>query len=256
MLESLVALLTDPRFMWGWMGLAGISLIVGLRITAPYGRHQRRGWGPFVSARWAWVLMEFTVLFVFASVFVDSGRRDSVSWVFFALFGLHYVHRSLIYPFLARNQGRTMPLSILVMGIVFNVVNGGINGGGLFVLGPPHEMGWLGDVRFVVGAGLMVVGACINIRSDAILRGLGRGTEQGYQIPHGFLYRWISCPTYLGEILEWTGWAIATWSLAGTSFAVWTIAVLTPRALSHHRWYRSQFPDYPPHRRALIPFVL
>jgi len=29
-----------------------------------------------------------------------------------------------------------------------------------------------------------------------------------------------------------------------------------PRAIHHHRWYRRQFPDYPPSRRAILPFVL
>ena len=59
-----------------------------------------------------------------------------------------------------------------------------------------------------------------------------------------------------GELLEWTGWAIATWSLAGVSFAVYTAANLVPRALAHHRWYRETFPDYPPGRRAVIPYLL
>ena len=80
--------------------------------------------------------------------------------------------------------------------------------------------------------------------------------ERGYKIPRGGLYERVSCPNYLGELLEWTGWAIATWSLAGLSFAVYTAANLVPRAVAHHRWYRETFPDYPPARRAVIPFVL
>ena len=28
-------------------------------------------------------------------------------------------------------------------------------------------------------------------------------------------------------------------------FLAWMIANLLPRALSHHRWYLSEFPDYP-----------
>jgi len=77
-----------------------------------------------------------------------------------------------------------------------------------------------------------------------------------YRIPYGFAYRWVSCPNYLGEIIQWTGWAIATWSLAGVVFAIWTMANLVPRALTHHRWYRDRFSEYPADRRALIPFVL
>ena len=65
----------------------------------------------------------------------------------------------------------------------------------------------------------------------------------------------MSCPNYLGEILEWTGWAIASWSLAGAAFAVYTAANLAPRAFAHHAWYRQQFQDYPARRKALVPFV-
>ena len=63
----------------------------------------------------------------------------------------------------------------------------------------------------------------------------------------------MSCPNYLGEVVEWGGWALATWSMAGLSFAVWTLMVLSTRAHSHHRWYRENFPEYPPGSRALIP---
>jgi len=32
-------------------------------------------------------------------------------------------------------------------------------------------------------------------------------------------------------------------------------ANLIPRALDHHRWYKEQFEDYPPERKALLPFL-
>ncbi|MGB0641280.1 MAG: 3-oxo-5-alpha-steroid 4-dehydrogenase, partial [Myxococcota bacterium] len=70
------------------------------------------------------------------------------------------------------------------------------------------------------------------------------------------LYRYVSCPNYLGEMVQWIGWAIAMNSLAGVSFAVWTVANLLPRALTHHRWYRDKFAEYPAERKAVIPFVL
>lgn len=80
-------------------------------------------------------------------------------------------------------------------------------------------------------------------------------TAGSYSIPQGGLYRWISCPNYFGEILEWFGWALATWSPAGLTFALWTAAYLAPRAYANHRWYRRTFPDYPPGRRALLPGI-
>jgi protein-S-isoprenylcysteine O-methyltransferase Ste14 len=85
------------------------------------------------------------------------------------------------------------------------------------------------------------------------LRGPG---ESGYKIPRGGLFRWLSCPNYFGEILEWSGWAIATWSVPGLAFALWGAANLVPRARATHRFYRETFPDYPKERRALVPGLL
>ena len=78
---------------------------------------------------------------------------------------------------------------------------------------------------------------------------------QVYSVPVGGLFHWVSCPNYLGEIALWIGWALATWSLAGLAFAVWTIANLAPRAVAHHKWYRENFDNYPRNRRALIPGI-
>ena len=70
------------------------------------------------------------------------------------------------------------------------------------------------------------------------------------------MFRYVSCPNHFGEIVEWAGFAVMCWNLPALSFAVWTAGNLIPRALSHHRWYRERFPDYPPERKAVIPFVL
>ena len=67
------------------------------------------------------------------------------------------------------------------------------------------------------------------------------------------MYKWVSCPNYLGEMLIWFGWAIAAWSQVALAFALWTVANLAPRARSHHRWYQDKFENYPEKRRALVP---
>ena len=106
------------------------------------------------------------------------------------------------------------------------------------------------------GAALFAGGLWLNVSSDRALRRLRRPGETGYKIPRGGAFEWVSCPNYLGEVVEWTGWAIATWSLPGLAFAVYTAANLVPRALSHHAWYRREFPDYPRERRAVLPYLL
>jgi 3-oxo-5-alpha-steroid 4-dehydrogenase 1 len=114
---------------------------------------------------------------------------------------------------------------------------------------------WLIDPRFLFGTALLLAGWFGNIKSDRILRNLRKPGETGYSIPYGGFYRWVSAPNYLCEIVEWTGWAVATWSVPGLAFAVFTVANLAPRAHRHHAWYKERFADYPPERKALIPVL-
>jgi len=113
-----------------------------------------------------------------------------------------------------------MPLVILLMAFVFNSGNAYINGVYLYSLSGGYSLEWLANPRFIAGVGLFVIGYMINRQADRSLRLLRAPGEIGYKIPSGGLFNWVSCPNYLGEIIEWSGWAMATWSLAGLSFAV------------------------------------
>jgi steroid 5-alpha reductase family enzyme len=110
--------------------------------------------------------------------------------------------------------------------------------------------------QFIVGISLFFVGFYINNKSDTYLIGLRKGKQKGYVIPREGLFNYVSCPNFFGELLEWLGFAIMTWSVAGLAFFLWTFFNLVPRALSHHRWYKSTFPDYPKDRKAVFPFIL
>ena len=189
---------------------------------------------------------------------VGEHRGDPARLLLLALWELHYVHRAFVFPFRRRGGERRMPVSIPAMAFVFTTINATLNGRWLFHFAPAGAYGaaWLGDPRFLVGAALFLAGYAVNQQSDAILFRLRKPGEKGYKIPRGGLYRFVSCPNYFGEIVEWCGWAVASWSLPGLVFALWTIANLLPRAVSNHRWYKKTFADYPEERRALIPFVL
>jgi len=123
----------------------------------------------------------------------------------------------------------------------------------IFTFSTRYTSEWLADPRFATGLVLFIAGFIINRQADGALRRLRGAGEPDYKIPYDGLYRWISCPNYFGEIIIWTGWAVATWSLPGLAFAIWTAANLAPHARSHHRWYREHFPDYPSMRKALVP---
>ena len=236
---------------YAWFAIAAVTVVALRFVSAPYGRHMRAGWGPSIASRTGWIAMETPAALVLPVCFVVHPPATAVPYAMLALWEMHYVYCAFVFPLRIRSA-KPMPLSIAAMGAVFNVVNGYLNGRWLTVFGRYDGI----DARFVAGAAVMLAGFAINLRADATLRALRAPGETGYKIPEGGLYRYVSCPNYLGEIVEWFGWALLTWSLAGLSFAVWTAANLAPRALTHHRWYRERFTDYPAARRALIPFVL
>jgi protein-S-isoprenylcysteine O-methyltransferase Ste14 len=238
----------------GWFLLAGVTFPVLFFVTAPYGRHARRGWGPTLSDRLGWIIMEAPAALLFLMYFlIGEERRSLVAWAFLFLWESHYVHRGFIYPLRLRGPDRRMPASVVAIGLLFNGVNGYLNGRYLFTLYQGYPSEWFGDIRFLIGLALFIGGYAINRQSDLTLRGLRQPGESTYKIPYGGFFRWVSCPNYLGEITEWVGWAVLTWSLPGLAFAVWTMANLAPRARSHHRWYRENFPEYPAERKALVP---
>jgi 3-oxo-5-alpha-steroid 4-dehydrogenase 1 len=238
-----------------WSGVAVVTFISLFFITAPYGRHHRDGWGPTLPDRTGWILMEAPASLLVLAWFLFAGDPSSIgAWVLMGLWQLHYLHRAFIYPLRKRADGRRIPMAIVGMALIFNSVNSALIGWEVFVF-RDYPVSWLSDPRFVGGAVLFLTGYLINKHSDRILRHLRAPGETGHRIPHGGLYRWVSCPNYLGEIIEWIGFAILSWSLAGVAFAAWTIANLAPRAREHHRWYKDRFSDYPASRRALIPSI-
>jgi 3-oxo-5-alpha-steroid 4-dehydrogenase 1 len=233
-----------------------VPTFISLRfITAPYGRYRRAGWGPSLPARVGWLLMECPAALLFAAVYWAGAHRTGlVPLLLFCLWELHYAHRAFLYPLWTR-PGARMPLSMMALAVGFNVLNAWINARWVSGFGE-YPRAWAYDPRFLAGAALFLGGFALNVTADRALRQLRRPGESGYQVPHGGAFELVSCPNYLGEMAEWAGWALATWSLPGLAFALYTAANLAPRALAHHDWYRQRFPDYPPGRRALIPYLL
>jgi 3-oxo-5-alpha-steroid 4-dehydrogenase 1 len=240
-----------------WIALAVVTFVALFFVDAPYGRFTRSGWGPRINARWGWILMETPVLATFLILYGLGDRKaNPVSLVLVVFWIAHYAHRSLIYPFRLHSSRPSITISVILMGAVFNVGNGYLNGRYLFSLGPGLDASWFVDPRFIVGAILFWSGYALNQHSDRVLIGLRGAGETGYKIPYGGGYRFVSCPNYLGEMMEWAGWALACWNPGALAFFIWTVANLGPRAVKTHRWYKQEFPGYPPERKALLPFIV
>lgn len=252
-----------------WILLAIVLFPVLIKVKAPYGRHSDRSWGPMIDNRTGWMLMELPSLALFTVLFLTGVNRGAGPiWVFFVFWVIHYLNRVLIYPLRTRTKGKQMPVLILLLAMVFNLVNAFINGYWLVYMAGSRGQGagsmgqgvydtsWISDPRFIIGVAMFITGFIINQMADNHLIRLRRKKGKGYFIPTHWLYRKVSCPNFGGEIVEWTGFAIMTWSLPGLSFAIWTAVNLIPRAIHHHIWYRETFSDYPENRKAIIPGVL
>lgn len=237
--------------------VSALSFWASLRTVNPYGRHMQPGQRNTLPALPAWLLFEAPQLFAFALTFWLSGTSPApAALVLFGLWQAHYTYRALIYPLRMRDRHKRFPLSGVIFGILFNGINGFING--YAVAHAPHLMdaAWLHDPRFIAGLAIALAGWLINFQADTILIRLRSDGSTGYKVPHGGMFRYVSSANYFGEIVLWCGWALMSFTVAGLSFAVFTIANLLPRALSHHRWYGQHFADYPPQRKAIIPWML
>ncbi|MBN1654197.1 MAG: DUF1295 domain-containing protein [Deltaproteobacteria bacterium] len=244
------------RIIIGWLALAAIVFFVLRLISAPYGKHARSGWGPSINSTVGWIVMEAPASIGLACCFgFSDSTRSITAWIFVGLWQAHYLYRAFFYPFTLMGKSKPVPWSVVIIGLIFNTANSLLHGAYLFFLSEGYPDAWILDARFIGGTTLYLGGTVINRQSDAILNRLRSTGDMSYKIPYGSMYQWISCPNYFGEIVLWLGWAIATWSLPGLAFSLWTVANLAPRAKAHHLWYRNYFADYPARRKALIPWL-
>jgi len=235
--------------------LAVIVFILLFFISAPYGKFRRKGWGPAIKSKWAWLLMELPSPLLMIVFFLISEPKNLVKIIFILLWLSHYIHRALIYPFTQSGRNQSYPLILVCMAFIFNWFNGFMNGYGIFHL-MTYNISWLLSWQFITGGVVFISGFIINKTADEMLRKMRNDNPAEYVIPNGWLFNYISCPHYLGEMIEWAGWAVITWSLPGFAFFIFTFANLFPRAISSHKWYKDNFEDYPESRKAVIPFII
>ncbi|KAH7514581.1 hypothetical protein FEM48_Zijuj11G0104700 [Ziziphus jujuba var. spinosa] len=240
----------------------GPPTFISLRfLQAPYGKHQRPGWGPTMSPPLAWFLMEsptiWLTLFLFPFGLHSSNPK---ALILISPFLLHYFHRTCLYPLRLhlntkhRKTASGFPVSVALIAFVFNLLNAYLQARWV-----SHYSNYEGDYwfwwRFLGGLVIFLGGMAVNIWSDRVLVGLKR-EGGGYKVPRGGWFELVSCPNYFGEIMEWFGWAVMTWSWVGLGFFLYTCANLVPRACANHNWYLEKFrEDYPKARKAVIPFL-
>lgn len=243
----------------GMIVLACIVFFALQKITPAYGVTFNKKWGPAINNRAGWILMEAPVFFAMLGLWLCSPRRGEPALIVMtSLFLLHYFQRSFIFPLLIKGKSK-MPFSIILSGITFNLLNAYMIGGWFFYIepAPQYPVSWLYSPAFIIGTLIFFAGMAINIHSDSIIRNLRKPGDTGHYIPRGGFFRYVTSANYFGELTEWIGFAVLTWSLPGLVFAVWTFANLAPRAKATHGKYISMFgDDYESlRRRYILPFI-
>ncbi|CAN4126161.1 unnamed protein product [Withania somnifera] len=232
--------------------------------ASPYGKHHRPGKsGRTLSPPVAWAFMESPTLWLTFFVFLfGKNRANPLAYILISPFLFHYTNRTIIYSlrlqfgstYYSNKPSDGFPLNIAVTGFIYNILNTYLQSRWVshYANFEVDEWFW---VRFCIGLVVFGVGMVVNVWADGVLLGL-KSQGGGYKIPRGGLFEYVCSPNYLGEIVEWLGWALMTWSWAGLAFLVYTCANLVPRAVSTHKWYVEKFGEaYPKNRKAVFPFL-
>ncbi len=175
-------------------GMAAMAVIVFIALfffKAGYGYLSTSNWGPKISNKTAWIIMEapaflfllfYTIRFAISGV--DTGNSKVVLYIMAGLFLLHYFQRSFIFPFLMRGKS-TMPIVIMIMGLTFNTLNAYMIGGWLYGEAPAGMYGidWLWSPQFIIGLVIFVAGMAINMHSDHVIRNLRKPGDTKHYIP-------------------------------------------------------------------------
>ena len=242
------------------MSIIAVIVFIALYfVTAGYGVFYNKKWGPSIPNKIGWVLMESPVFIAMILLCVFSERSTNVvCLIFLILFEIHYFQRSFIFPFLIRGKS-VMPLSVILMGVVFNTLNALMQGGWIFYVSPEnmYEISWLTTPQFIIGTLIFFVGMIINIHSDYIIRHLRKPGDTKHYLPKKGMFKYVTSANYFGEFVEWCGFAILTWSLAGAVFALWTFANLAPRAAKIYDNYKKEFGNELDTKKVkrILPFI-
>ena len=163
-------------------GVAMVMVVTGLAVfviimsgvKVVYGRYSPGAsplWGIPVNAKLAWVFQEIPCVVIGGSNML-TGKAEclqaTVNQFLLALFMMHYVNRSLVYPLRMRGSKPT-PFVVMMMAWTFCVVNGFMQTRMLTHV-RAYEESWFLRPQFAGGVFIFLTGMWVNLQSDEILR--------------------------------------------------------------------------------------
>lgn len=254
-------------YLYVMIAVAVVVFICLYFVKAGYGMMYSPKWGKSINNKLAWFLMEFPIFLAMLIIWLCSPHRfDIVPLVFLLIFETHYLQRSLIFPWLLKGKKSVMPLSVMFMGIFFNICNAMMQGYWIFFVAYETPTAafvvagakWFYSWQFLLGTAMFICGFIINLHSDNIIRHLRKNDDDTrHYLPTKGMFGYVTSANYFGELVEWLGFALLTWSVSGLVFFIWTFANLVPRANAIYNKYRSEFSEEMRARKLkrVIPFV-
>ena len=98
-----------------WILIAVAVFIFLFFVSAPYGRYFRSNFGPAINGKLGWILMEAPARLLFAAFFITGMTTVTcVQIIFLAMWAIHYVDRSFIYPLTLRISSKPFLLAVIV----------------------------------------------------------------------------------------------------------------------------------------------
>ena len=199
------------NYIWITVAVITFLVLVIFKIKTPYGRHSNANWGVLISNKWVWFIMELPAFLIMPVITImGPTEKNELTYLLILLWVIHYFNRTFIFPFKLRTKNKKMPLLIVVSAILFNSVNGFLNGYFLGYLNT--EISSVISLNVVIGLIVFFTGMYINKAADKHLISL-RTSNESYQIPYGGLFKYISCPNHFGEAVEWIGFMIIAYNL-------------------------------------------
>lgn len=231
-----------------------ILLFYFLRHPLKYGKFYKAGSSKHeINDRIATSIINFIPIVIYCSYYLIYDGYSLTTLPSICFICIH-LYRCTVYAFKIRSRYSTpWPLKTVIFMCIYKACFA-ILAGHAYIIG---EFTIGSNILYFLKILIVFITFALQFVSDMKLSKLRYFGERGYKVPSDKLFKYISCPNYLLEIIFWITWGtmfdldfcvIAMW--------LWLLPMLFGRAENTHKWYGKFFSNsYPKNRTSIIPFL-
>lgn len=204
--------------------------------------------GPGIPSRTASFILYFLpIVAATAAAWSYLPAASPIQLVVYGAITLHFAKRVFETLFLHKYSGTVDIKTLVIITATYSIIAGTI----CFL---NRQTIPTMDVWFYAGFVLFLAGEAGSFYHHKLLADL-RKDRAGYHIPQGGLFKYVSCPHYLFELVAWLGIVLLSRHLFTLIAFLIAAAYLSARSVRTHRWYEQRFADYPTDRKRILPFL-